>query len=95
MLTIRSRTVRNFNVTVRKISHHTGTVLVNDKYLAMNKTANPIIFKFTIENKHFKILNPSAYHKKVLGYTVILFHEIIPLIISNHIICYTIINMVS
>jgi hypothetical protein len=36
-----SRTVRNFNVTVRKIYHRVWT---SDKYRTMNKTTNPLIF---------------------------------------------------
>jgi hypothetical protein len=38
------RTVRNFNFTVRKF--FTVQVLANDKYRAMNDTANPILFIF-------------------------------------------------
>jgi hypothetical protein len=54
-------------------------VLVNDMYQAMNDTAKPILFKFTIENENFKIpykdpINP------VESSNSILFHETIPLI---------------
>jgi hypothetical protein len=47
--------VRDFNVTLRKIAHRTGTVLVNEKYRAMNDTANTILLNLKIKNENFKI----------------------------------------
>jgi hypothetical protein len=41
---IQSQYVRDFNVMMRKISHRTGTVLVQDKYRVMKETRRILYF---------------------------------------------------
>jgi hypothetical protein len=73
---------RDFNFTVRKISHCTG--LVNDKYQAMNELANPSLFKFKMKTKILKLKILQWIHRKFTAIqkdhqNSILFHEAIPL----------------
>jgi hypothetical protein len=50
-------------LTLRWEKSLTVLVLANEKYWAMNETANPLYFlNFKIENKTFNILNPAADH---------------------------------